>query len=48
VAGAYACTVPATRTDAVSRDELLARVAELEPVAPVRTSLDDDIQGERV
>ncbi|WP_028798915.1 adenosine kinase [Streptomyces sp. 142MFCol3.1] len=30
VAGAYACTVPATRADAIGRDELLARVAELE------------------
>ncbi|MGW3813377.1 adenosine kinase [Streptomyces sp. NPDC005046] len=30
VAGAYACTVPATRADAISRDELLAQVDELE------------------
>ncbi|MDT7840949.1 adenosine kinase [Streptomyces justiciae] len=30
VAGAYACTVPSTRADAIGRDELLARVAELE------------------
>ena len=30
VAGAYACTVPSTRTDALGRDALLARVAELE------------------
>ncbi|PWI17745.1 adenosine kinase [Streptomyces sp. Act143] len=30
VAGAYACTVPATRADAIGRDDLLARVAELE------------------
>ncbi|MFF8842059.1 adenosine kinase [Streptomyces sp. NPDC015127] len=29
VAGAHACTVPSTRTDPISRDELLARVAEL-------------------
>jgi sugar/nucleoside kinase (ribokinase family) len=29
VAGAYACTVPSTRTDAIDRAELLARVAEL-------------------
>ncbi|MER5467255.1 adenosine kinase [Streptomyces sp. NPDC002685] len=29
VAGAYACTVPATRADAVSRDELLSQVSEL-------------------
>ncbi|MET9892706.1 adenosine kinase [Streptomyces sp. NPDC006465] len=30
IAGAYACTVPATRADAIGRDELLARVDELE------------------
>ncbi|KUN26126.1 sugar kinase [Streptomyces antibioticus] len=30
VAGAYACTVPSKRADAIGRDELLARVAELE------------------
>ncbi|MFI8530465.1 PfkB family carbohydrate kinase [Streptomyces aquilus] len=30
VAGAYACTVPSTRADAIGRDELLARVADLE------------------
>ncbi|MGE7434543.1 adenosine kinase [Kitasatospora sp. NPDC001175] len=29
IAGAYACTVPGTRMDAISRDELLAREAEL-------------------
>ncbi|MGW0598657.1 adenosine kinase [Streptomyces sp. NPDC002776] len=29
VAGAYACTVPATRADAIGRAELLARVEEL-------------------
>ncbi|MBC2902417.1 adenosine kinase [Streptomyces cupreus] len=29
VAGAYACTVPSTRTDAIGRAELLAQVAEL-------------------
>ncbi|WP_328875739.1 adenosine kinase [Streptomyces sp. NBC_00287] len=29
VAGAYACTVPSTRTDAIGRDGLLDRVAEL-------------------
>ncbi|MFI9766354.1 adenosine kinase [Streptomyces sp. NPDC052415] len=29
VAGAYACTVPATRADAIGRTELLARAAEL-------------------
>ncbi|KOU60893.1 sugar kinase [Streptomyces sp. MMG1533] len=29
VAGAYACTVPSTRADAISRAELLARAAEL-------------------
>ncbi|NGO77500.1 adenosine kinase [Streptomyces sp. YC504] len=29
VAGAYACTVPSTRADAMSRAELLARAAEL-------------------
>ncbi|MEW2287561.1 PfkB family carbohydrate kinase [Streptomyces sp. NPDC047841] len=28
VAGAYACTVPATRADAIGRDELLRRAAE--------------------
>ncbi|MEV7108402.1 adenosine kinase [Streptomyces atroolivaceus] len=30
VAGAHACTVPSTRTDAIGREELLATVAELE------------------
>ncbi|MGW6405046.1 adenosine kinase [Streptomyces sp. NPDC055134] len=30
VAGAHACAIPSTRTDAISRAELLARVAELE------------------
>ncbi|MFC7259140.1 adenosine kinase [Streptomyces lutosisoli] len=30
VAGAHACTVPSTRTDAIGRDELLSRVAEVE------------------
>ncbi|MDF6017170.1 adenosine kinase [Streptomyces sp. JH34] len=30
VAGAHACTVPSTRTDAIGREELLARVAEAE------------------
>ncbi|MGW7402297.1 adenosine kinase [Streptomyces sp. NPDC054833] len=29
VAGAYACTVPSTETDAIGRDQLLDRVAEL-------------------
>jgi acarbose 7IV-phosphotransferase len=29
VAGAHACTVPSTRTDAITRDVLLARVADL-------------------
>ncbi|MFG5719072.1 adenosine kinase [Streptomyces murinus] len=28
IAGAHACTVPSTRADAISRDQLLARVAE--------------------
>ncbi|MEU5384484.1 adenosine kinase [Kitasatospora cineracea] len=32
IAGAYACTVPATSTDSIGRDELLARVAELDAV----------------
>ncbi|MGW1813638.1 adenosine kinase [Streptomyces sp. NPDC002125] len=31
VAGAYACTVPSTRTDSIGRDALLARVEELSP-----------------
>ncbi|MFD9002697.1 PfkB family carbohydrate kinase [Streptomyces sp. NPDC059582] len=31
VAGAHACTVPATRVDAIGRAELLARAAESEP-----------------
>ncbi|GHH81163.1 hypothetical protein GCM10017771_02300 [Streptomyces capitiformicae] len=31
IAGAYACTVPSTRTDSISRTELLARAAELSP-----------------
>lgn len=31
VAGAHACTVPSTRTDSISRDELLARVAAPAP-----------------
>ena len=34
VAGAHACTVPSTRADAISRTELLARVAELDAVEP--------------
>jgi sugar/nucleoside kinase (ribokinase family) len=29
IAGAFACTVPATATDAINRDELLARAADL-------------------
>jgi Sugar kinases, ribokinase family len=36
VAGAYACTVPATRADAISRAELLSQVAELEERAARR------------
>ena len=31
VAGAFACTVPATATDSIGRDELLARAAAWEP-----------------
>jgi sugar/nucleoside kinase (ribokinase family) len=36
IAGAYACTVPATRTDVISRDQLLALAAEApgEPPTP--------------
>ncbi len=30
IAGAFACTVPGTSTDSIGRDELLARVAELD------------------
>ncbi|MEW2623138.1 adenosine kinase [Streptomyces sp. NPDC048106] len=30
IAGAHACTVPSTRADAIGRDELLARAAELD------------------
>ncbi|MFC1404596.1 MULTISPECIES: adenosine kinase [Streptacidiphilus] len=30
IAGAFACTVPATASDSIGRDELLARAAELE------------------
>ncbi|WP_086559448.1 adenosine kinase [Streptomyces africanus] len=30
VAGAYACTIPSTRTESIGREELRARVAELE------------------
>ncbi|MFC4030767.1 adenosine kinase [Streptomyces polygonati] len=48
VAGAHACTVLATSTDAIGRDELLARAARARPAAPARSPLDDDIQGERV
>jgi len=33
VAGAHACTLPSTKTDAIGRDELLAAVAQLESVA---------------
>ncbi|WP_406334805.1 adenosine kinase [Streptomyces sp. NBC_00203] len=36
VAGAHACTVPSTRTDAIGRDELLTRVAELESASVTR------------
>ncbi len=32
IAGAYACTVPATSTDSIGRGELLARAAELDAV----------------
>ena len=32
IAGAFACTVPATGADAIGRDELLARVVELDAV----------------
>ena len=32
IAGAFACTVPATGADAIGREELLARVAELDAV----------------
>lgn len=31
VAGAYACTIPSTRADAIGRDELLARFAQPSP-----------------
>lgn len=31
IAGAFACTVPSTRSDAIGRDELLARAARLSP-----------------
>jgi acarbose 7IV-phosphotransferase len=34
VAGAYACTVPSTRTDAIGREALLARAAELPSQGP--------------
>lgn len=34
IAGAYACTVPATTTSVISRDELLARVAQLQAGRP--------------
>ncbi|MET7367701.1 adenosine kinase [Streptomyces sp. NPDC005566] len=33
VAGAHACTVPATRAESIGRDDLLARVAECEAAA---------------
>ena len=32
IAGAFACTVPATATDSISRDQLMSRAAELETV----------------
>ncbi|MFJ3666078.1 adenosine kinase [Streptomyces sp. NPDC090106] len=38
VAGAYACTVPSTRADAIGRDALLARVAEEELLSQVAES----------
>ncbi|MBD0676989.1 adenosine kinase [Streptomyces sp. CBMA156] len=37
VAGAYACTVPSTRADAIGRDDLLARAAELLPASSADT-----------
>ncbi|WP_437033062.1 adenosine kinase [Streptomyces sp. enrichment culture] len=33
VAGAHACTVPATRADSIGREELLARASSAEPVS---------------
>lgn len=38
VAGAYACTVPSTRVDAIGRGELLTHVTELEASAAPRTA----------
>lgn len=34
IAGAYACTVPATRTDVITRDQLLALAAESQDSSP--------------
>ncbi len=45
VAGAHACTVPATRTDVIRRDQLLARVAEVAG-HPVPGPLDAPAAGE--
>lgn len=36
IAGAHACTVPSTKTDAVGRADLLARAAELDSARPAR------------
>ena len=47
VAGAYACTVPATRADAIGRDELLARVAELDGAPAAGASRATAPAGER-
>ncbi|MBC9711162.1 adenosine kinase [Streptomyces sp. TRM66268-LWL] len=38
VAGAFACTVPSTKTDAISRAELVARAAELDATPRVQPS----------
>lgn len=37
IAGAHACTVPSTRTGAITRAELLARATKMEPAHIVPT-----------
>lgn len=41
VAGAYACTVPSTRTDAIGREDLLARAAAVEEARAADGALPD-------
>ncbi|MDX3536034.1 adenosine kinase [Streptomyces sp. MB09-01] len=48
VAGAYACTVPSTRTDTIASAELLAEVARLEARSASETAAGADTSGDPV